>query len=358
VTLAVGLVSRHFRKFALVAYLIVAFERVYITVLDPRLLYTGRDWQPTQYFVNYIDHGFAKRALIGTLLRPLAVWSGDPKLVMLGVMVAISAIGVALVVWLVDRTLPHRADAPAGMGAMLRCAIAIGSPGVLQIAHEYGRYDILGFLLLAAALALVARGRAWAAMLACVAAILIHEAFAVYGLPLVMAALWMRQRHLRAPVPLAPLAPMAAVVGGTCLLVLLFGNSEGAAALEVGAGAGVWQRGLIEYQAGLDPLRAAVTAAYWLALFAVLARFYQGNGLRPDALGLAALAPVLLNGFGIDHARWVGVGFAVLVANLGYQVAVLGRPMPAPGWATVPALVLCLPLGPLGVINILTWVLG
>lgn len=347
---AVRHVSRHFAVYACLAFAVAAIERVAEAILTDGPYYESRDRMLTQFFVNYADHGFAKRAVIGTLLKPVTGRLDAPEHFAFGLMVAVSLAALGGAIVLTQRYLPHREDADAV--AILRCALAVGSLGVMQIAHDLGRFDWINLALLAVSVTAVARGRPWLAAGICALAILIHEAFAVYGAPLVVALGWQAARQGRGAA-LARVLPviLAATVAG--LAVLLFGNSEAAVGIGRGSGGYVWERGLFEFAGHLGPREVVLLTLYWGAL----AAFYFGlTGGRPGLLLLAAVSPLALNLLGIDHARWLALAFYAMLFNLAARWHALGRPLSAPSPAARRAgYLLCLPLGPIGVVEPLAW---
>jgi len=351
---AVLFVSRHFPVFACLAYGVSAAERVAEAVLSDGPLYELRANNLTQYFVNYPDHGFAKRALIGTVLRPVTHGADAPEQVIFWLMVLVNLLGFAGLVFLLNRLLPHAED--ARLSVFLRAGFAIGSVGVVQIAHDYGRFDLMNYFVLGAALWLVLWRKLALAALVCAAGVLIHEAFAIYGVPLVVATAWCAAPPGRR---VADAGLVAVVSAAAAAAVLLYGGSQSAAALDIGTGAYVWQRGLIEVGWDMPWGQLAVLSAYWLVLVAVLIWFYRANAKRPDLLFVAALSPFALNLFGIDHGRWVTIGFLVVVITLVLQVRLFGCQWPrlTPGQQRAAGL-LVLPLGPHGLTGAWTWLMG
>ncbi|MDJ0630402.1 MAG: hypothetical protein QNJ44_19255 [Rhodobacter sp.] len=345
-------VSRHFTAFACLAYLIAWGER-----LAEMILHTGPLWQLrsnslTQYFVSYPDHGFAKRALLGTVFRPLLQAVEQPELWAFWMMVGMNVLGFAGAIWLARKVLPH--DETGNLPTILRAAFAVGSVGVVQIAHDYGRFDLPNYFILAGALWLVLQGRAWAAGAACAAGILIHEAFAVYAAPLAVALAWQSNPPERRA---AAAAQVALAAGIATLAVLLYGSSSSAAMLQIGTGAYVWQRGLIEIGWDLPWYQVAVLAGYWAILLALLVRTSHAREPRFDPIWMAALSPLALNLLGIDHGRWVTIGFVILTASLVLQVRQSGGRWPELSTRQLRvAGLLALPLGPHGVTGAWTWI--
>jgi len=99
-------VSQRAALFAILAYAVAAVERVGEAVLWNGELWQVRSNNITQYFVNYVDHGFARRALLGTLLRPLLGAMEHPETMIFWMMVVSNLLVFATFLWLLRPVLP------------------------------------------------------------------------------------------------------------------------------------------------------------------------------------------------------------------------------------------------------------
>jgi len=353
---AIHHISRHFVLYACLAYGISALVRVVEAILQDGPYWGIEADMMTQYFVNYPEHGFAKRALIGTLLRPVTGIVETPEAWVFWMMVAMNLLAFVAVLWLVQRYLAHRTGEGAETVSILRGALAVGSLGVMQIAHDLGRLDNLNFALMLGAVALVARGRVLVAGVVSVMGVLVHEGFTVYAAPLVIAVGWHAlRRDGEAGSVVARLVPLVAMIAAASVAVLLYGNSESAVDVAHGVGGYVWARGVVEYNPSLPLMDVAILVAYWLALGAVLQVIYRSKGAL-DFLLIAALCALALNFLGIDHARWVTLAFYLVLVIVAVQVQVFGMRLRDPGrWQRWALYLLCLPLGPMGIISGFAW---
>lgn len=340
-------VSRHFRPLAWLVYAALAAERIGALIQHPDRIETGRDWSITFYFANYADHGFLRRGLLGTVLRPLIQAVDNPYPWILALMAVLNLALVAVMIELVARRLPHspRPD----MAVLLRVSVVLGSGGVMQWMNEHGNLDQINILLLIAALALTARGHALAAGLVAAAAVLVHEAFAIFALPLLLAAGW----HHGGPRGALALAVPA---GAALLAILLLGGSETAQHIPQGIGQVAWRRGLFEIESDWSLRDLALTLWYWAAIGAVLLWWWRGNGRRRGLFLLAGFAPVLLNIFGTDHPRWIGLGLAMALVTLCHGARHFGwRPAALTPARAAAASILILPFGPLSQVGLHPW---
>lgn len=349
-------VSRHFRVFALLSYSVAVAERIYANSGEGGAIYDPFRWKLTQYFVNYADHGFAKRAVIGTLLRPFTRLFDDPQILAFALMVAMNLGSLALILWLVPRFIPHR-DGPPDLAVMLRAALVLGTLGLVQVVYDLGRFDMPVIALGLGVLALGLRGWNVSAGLVAGLAVLVHESFVVYLLPLILALLWQataQRGGVRAAV--YGVLPTILIAGCAAVLVLALGNSDAVAQIPYGQGHEVWTRGLIEVLPNLYRWETAVLLLYWAAVLVALFLFSRGNGVGIDLVLVASLAPVLLNLFGIDQARWLALGFWVVLISTAAQASCLGRTWPELTlWQRRALYLLCLPLGPAGAAHLLFW---
>jgi hypothetical protein len=197
----------------------------------------------------------------------------------------------------------------------------------------------------------VLRGTVFGAGLVIAVGILIHEGMLIFGAPLVLALAVQLSGERMWRVALAAVVPAMAAAA-----VLVWGNSDSAAALKVGSSGYVWARGVFDVRLQLPGAQVAVLAIYWAALLVLLTRCYGASGRRADLLFLAALCPFVMNVFGIDHGRWLTLALMCLILNLTVQVRSGRMQWPAlAGWRRGLALVLCLPLGPHGLTGAWAW---
>jgi len=343
---ALAALQRYFVPLALLFYLAGFTRSIRNLLVDGTL--DNLDWALAAYHVNYVDFGFAKRAVLGTLYRPFLAPFEDGGMGERLVIMAGDFLCVGLLLYLVARALRRAGPVAHGpLGHTLRAAIVCAPVGMAQIGFELGRTDHYNYLLLALALAAVARGHLVAAALVCGAAVLLHEAFFFYGLPAVMLAAALRDGHARAAALALPaILAMAAVA--------LYGNLEpqALARLDPAVSAGatdVWQRGVWEPARAIPPAMVALALLLTLAPLAfTLAVLHQNRALGPAALLLAA--PLALFLLGIDYFRWAHLAFVMCTALL-LHLALAGRVtgLRLNRTAILAIALYCLPLGAVGV---------
>lgn len=310
-------------------------------VLEPELEAEHRLWMLSHFAVDYQSFGFVKRGLVGSLVDVPADPAAVGRVAALSLAMLLAALGAAVA--FVRQT-----------GAPLALAVAFAvSPGTFQnFAFDVGRFDQIGAVLCLLSILALRRGIPGVAPVAVFLGVLIHEAFALLFLPLIVAVASAEARGRVAPW----LAP--ALAGGVATAaVLLFGGAEPEAIADFFAKLGpfyyplrIWVSPLgesVAYASGhllhADTLRWSILpSAGFLAVNAVvLGRMIARAAPGSLWLMIPALAPVALVLVGIDIPRWS----ALAVFNL-FTVALLG----VRDASRLPWLLAALaPLGPLGI---------
>ncbi len=340
------LATQHFLPLALLSLAIGSLANLYFWFGADRPLVGP--WLLKQFYVNYVDFGFAKRALVGTLLYPAfsapVVDAATGAAIATGLSLAIFA-GLIL---LLDRlqARPLRTEV-AGLGACVLAALLLSPAGLMEIAHDMGRYDALNIALLSIAVALVLKGRPRLAGALFGIAGLVHEAVFFYGVgPLAVALFAVRARPVDMALCLLPGALALGAVG-------LWGNLDAAqlALLDArpGSGTTVWSRGVIEVPIALKPYEQAALAFYTLAPFTLLFAVLRFNRASIWRYFLPPAATLLLFPLGFDYFRWASLGLFAVALTLLIGAARFGWRLPPSSPILVAGFLLyCLPLGPLG----------
>lgn len=299
-------------------------------------------WKVDQYAFSYQELGFAKRALVGTLLEALGVapWSAAARAAMLAVALA-AALALARVAW-------RQAD------PVLAFALLASPASFLNMGFDLGRLDQLNLLLLLAML--FGRGRGW--ILLAPVMVLAHEGAVVMFLPLAFYCRWVthgadRMLLLAAGLSLAVLLGlMTAGRHDAAELLRLYPRAEAESVRILTRSIGENMAFVREHLAGTEALLFLGYAAglfYWLVVLGLVWR--PVAALPRAALGLAAAsAPLALSLVGIDIARWT----ALAVVNLFLLALVArrqGAPAPEPpGPPLLLLLVLYAAAGPIGIV--------
>ncbi len=324
------------------------------------MLAWGQDYiQPgllRQYYANYIEFGFAKRALVGTLLYPLFATAGSSdlggQLLVIGFELAVFASLILLLARLGGR------DA-RGNGALLALVLAafILSPvGFQQFAWDIGRYDHLNIILLILTCWLVMEGRYRLASALFAIGLLVHEAFFFFAAGPIIVALFARQAGPR-DFALCGIPATLAMVA-----VSLWGNmTPGELALldsKPGAGTFFWSRGVYDPpMVALAWYELLAIAYYTLLPFVLLYGVVRHNGgslLRSWAPALITLA---LYPLGFDYLRWAGLCFVSVAVILIFMTRTAGWTLPRYRPAALALLLpYMLPLGPIGTVRPLYYV--
>ncbi|MES1939826.1 hypothetical protein T5B8_06271 [Salinisphaera sp. T5B8] len=320
--------------------------------------------------INYLEHGFVRRALVGTLFQAVPEAARTPAIVVFGwVVIAVLAGLVTRLLYVLRRRMDRDQF-------RLLAVLWIAAPWTfMNLGYDFARLDQLNLLLLALSLYLVYRNRIVWLTVVSVAGLLIHEAYLFYGLIPVLAHAWVRYRPVSLATAVVRLAWPVAAGLATLVTIALAGRYEpGRAALIDSLGTrladpnhnalNVWLRSgldnphyvLARLDQGLfGAAELLVMAALVLAAVAVVIGFARTNGRSADPFILSPLAVLPLFCFGIDYARWMG-----LIAILSLTVVTtrlldggFGQSRPLSARHTGLALLGMALAGPLGSVHLL-----
>ena len=272
--------------------------------------------------INYLEHGFVRRALVGTLFQGVPEVLRTPAIVVFGWVVIAALAGLVTRLLYVLR---RRMDRDR---VRLLAMLWIAAPWTfMNLGYDFARLDQLNLLLLALSLYLVYRNRIIWLTLASVAGLLIHEAYLFYGLIPVLAYAWVRYRPISVATALGRLAGPVVAALVTLGTIALAGRYEPGRAALIDSldtrladpnhnALNVWLRSgldnphyvLARLDQGLFGAAELLSmAALVLAAVAVPIGFARANGRSVDPFILSPLAVLPLFCFGIDYARWVGL---------------------------------------------------
>lgn len=318
------------------------------------------------YKINYFEYGFVKRALLSNVfvLFHGQAWVDATLVFNLVFDMALAA----LVALFLSRLWCER---PWHTAAAFSVVTLFGSLGVINMGSDLGRFDFALLVMLIGSMALVARGAVLGPALITGAALLTHEIYFFFGVPLLL--LYTLDRMIDAgectPRTIARrLWPMLAVVVVTGLALKYYGRYEpGFDALShrfgrfvFPAAVAVWTRPITGnltlvshyWTHGIyTVLDIGCEAFIWLVITALAGLLYgkrQGSAL----LLFAPLCVLPLYALGTDYARWCKLGFALLFTAIAFANRDRRLPGEALDGPWVVLLVMCLlglPLMPFGI---------
>lgn len=325
--------------------------------------------------INYFDHGFVRRALVGTVFQVVPdAWR---TVAIIGFGWALVVALALVVVWLLHAL---RARLPRDQ-CWLLAVLWIAAPFTfLNFGYDFARLDQLNLLLLALSLCLVYRGHGLALALISATGLLIHEAYLFYGLAPVLAYAWVRYRAVPSSTSARVLFwPLVAALATLSAIAFAGRYEAGRSSLVQSLGSrlgdpnhnalNVWLRSGLdnpEYVIGRlghglfgTPELLAIGGLV-LGIVAALIGISFANGRRPDVFVVSPLAVLPLFFFGIDYARWLGLIATLALTVVTTQVlegrfAGLGVACPRVFYLLLVGVVL---LGPLGSVHLLPLWLG
>lgn len=318
------------------------------------LIHPTHSWMVVHYATSYLDFGFVKRGLVGSLIDLAKVpldagglwWTQGVSL----------AISLAVIAGYFS-SLRH-----ANRLRLYALFVALPTT-VLQWAFDFGRFDALLVAIFLASIMCLRRGWVVAVALLCTLGVLIHE---VYGVLLCPALLFIRldanktplralaeaRRFARANLFLA--LPFVALVAVAFFGRISLDEASYQAVIQSRIGTVphadccyfIWRNHageslvhMLTHHGPAKTLLRTTLFGVWMGALAVYLRCLQGVWLLPSQRGFFALAMVLVLQ-GVDYGRWVS-----LVSVATFVLACEQRKvLPAPaklGWVFV--------LGPIGV---------
>lgn len=166
------------------------------------------------HWLFHYGHGFVKRGLPGQLVRPLMLGKGPTELrIVTDWLTALLAFttACALVSFSLRALERVRPFSPGWWVVVLSTSVLVLSPFVASLANLSGYFDQLLVLATLGAVVLVADERPLWAGLVGVLAVLSHEMFALFGLPVVAFACWNHERPRELGTWLALVPPVLAL---------------------------------------------------------------------------------------------------------------------------------------------------
>lgn len=309
-------------------------------------VYTHADWKLAQYNVNYIDHGFVRRGLIGTLLwpvfEPIVQTPNIQKYIIFwaeSFIFIILSYSTALFIYIRLKQFTHQVR-------ILIFAIVSFSPcGLIQFSYDFGRLDHIIFCIFAICFFLHNRRALILTSAILVLAILVHEASIFFLHPFV-ASLYITKSDRR----LFDLTILAIPSSILALLIFLFGDKAVDLDAAVSLGGAVWGENIHLYIFNLvqKPSDILFFGFYGSVVIFFLIDFYRQSDIKVDLMYFSCLAPMGLFVIGADWGRWVHFLFILAVTNFILKLEEMNiRKIPTSSFLLL--LVLAVPLGPIGI---------
>ena len=301
-------------------------------------------WKSTQYLVNYFDFGFVKRGVVGTLFSMLKISQLKGAIIVMSV----ALFGIFLmVVYIGLYKIPPGDDRRESVD-IIKTVVALSPFTAFQFSYDMGRFDLINIILLIVALHLVKLRQLGLTTVISVLALLIHEAFFVYGIPLIVAfALQGRNKNDPNSYSLKLVAYVSSVAC-VAVLIYLYGSSEKILKSDLGIGGVAWSRAVLQPNFDLSVIEAGLCILILMGLYGWLYHFYKKNNGRIDWIFLATLAPLSLFLLGLDYARWCSLIFCTVLIAVALKVLqskwIIN--MDKAGWII---LLFMMPVGPVGV---------
>ncbi len=261
------------------------------------------DWVASYYHLNY-TYGFVRRGLVGTLALPF----GELKLFAFWGTFTASLLLALTFTFLTE-------------DVRLYLLFLLSPATALHMGFDVGRYDHFNLLLLATSLLLIRRrGPYWPIPVLTALGVLTHEAYVLYALPVVVAALWEEDRFL---------ALLTATVGLGVLLALLVWGKGPPSTVPEGAVPGAYEvlslgvsdvlKTNLSYVLSEFPRRPWDFLLPLLLLLGYAVLYLRSTPSLPLPVRLSPFSGLLLFAVGYDYPRWVSILVIVLLLTMAYR---------------------------------------
>jgi hypothetical protein len=316
------------------------------SLLNLEPLYTHADWKLSQYNVNYFDHGFIRRGLIGTIIFPIfnkiTEFPELQKIIVFWKETFFFLIySTAVSLFIITKTQKQ----PPIVTMMLLSCVLLSPCGLIQASYDFGRYDHANFVVLSLCIFLVHKKAIKTVSILLAIAVLIHENSIFYVHPLVASLVLSK--------PIKDLKRLLILAAPSCLitgLVFLFGDKTVDLPSNISLGAAVWGEGIHLYilNPGQTSISVFVFLAYLITLYAFIIHFYKTNNIKIDLNLIVCFAPLILFIIAADWGRWVHYVLINIFINLGFKISKIER-VKFTKFSYLCLAIIALPLGPIGI---------
>lgn len=314
------------------------------------------DWQVTQYYVNYFDLYFVKRALVGTLLYPIVSMVGSSVVSVKYFMIIIDIFVFYFLLRLIGDILKKNF---AGNKKLIYSVtlILIASPvGFMQFGYDVARLDHINILLCICIFNLLLERQILFAGTLSAIGVLVHEAFFIYAFPVFISyVIFLRKDlHFNNGLDRWRIYYFSALSFIISVMIFIYGNSDinFDALFPIGStyGKEVWNRALVEPSFGLGVFQYVLICFYATMPYVFLVYLYRSSSFNVDLMFFSSFAPLCLFFLGVDYSRWCQlILFSVILVVLfkieNEKIIELKKSMPI----NILFLIYIMPLGPIGV---------
>ena len=316
------------------------------TLLHFKILYTHADWKLSQYHVNYFDHGFVRRGIVGSFLYPITknlieVPDRQKLLIFWKETFFFFIYGFIFCKFIIKKTF----DISPKLTILLLGSLLLSPCGLIQASYDFGRYDHINFILLAISIYLLENNKLRITSLILALAVLVHENSIFYLHPIITS---ISLKKIKSSFRILIRFILPSIF--TTLLVFIFGDKPVLLPDTVSLGVGIWGEGLNLYilNLGQKTFDVIIFSVYIILCLSCLIYFYKLNRLNIDSKFIACFSPLPLFIIAADWGRWVHYLFLLIVIVICYKANEL-RNIKINNFFLSILILLGIPLGPMGV---------
>lgn len=295
------------------------------SIINFKVLYTHADWKLAQYNVNYFDHGFVRRGLVGTLLFPfMSNNTSQPEIQKIFIFWKETILFLTYSSIFCYFIYIKTAKVSSFIRYSLISCLILSPLGLIEAAYDFGRYDHINFILLSLSLFFLQKNKLNIVSLLLALSVLVHENSIFYIHPLVagISVSSLRNEYFKVIKILFPSFIVA-------ILIYFFGDKPILLpdSLSFGAvldGASIWGIGTELYLPRAwnetNPRNILIFSSYTLMALSLLYQFYRRNRLNIDLKFLSCLTPLVLFVIASDYGRWVHFIFINVLIVICYKI--------------------------------------
>lgn len=341
-----GFIRRNFFRCVVASVLIGSLARFYFLFRYHETFVTK--WILRQFYANYFDYGFAKRALFGTVFYPLLISVGPSQLAGQIFVICYELAVIAIVAIGFDRYCRRHMEGSRELFTWILAAMVLAPFGFMAFADDLGRYDHVNLVLVFAGAMCALRQRYWLAGALLGAATLVHEAAMFFGSGPMLAVLFANRARKRDAI--IALAPGALAIAAVTLWGNMSPDELALLASRPGVDTSVWTRGAFTTPVGRPFWWEAIALLFYASMpYVFLYTVVRHN--RASLIKVFAPQLIVLGLFpiGYDYFRWsmlaagsVLITLVVLGQRQDFQMPRYAK------WQAALLLLYIAPLGPIG----------
>jgi hypothetical protein len=252
--------------------------------------------------INYFEFGFIRRAFIGTLISFI-----NNSFYKELFFIIFNLFIIILTFYIIFRKF---FEIDKSFYKFIFIVFALSPLGAMQIGYTFGRFEHINFFLIIAGIKLIDKNKYYLSSLIITCGLLIHEAFFIYGVPLIL--IYSIEKFKK--IDIKKISILFIPVISFAIYLAFYGNSEKAALLSaLGA-----NRGLVDIRQ--FEITDSVLFLYLYLIIINHIYILKNLKLKITYFDFAPYLTLSLFILGLDYARWIGILFYLIIISIYIKV--------------------------------------